>query len=64
MNIDYEKMVIMLIKYAEEKKVKGINIVYDSENKNYLLITDGKPIYSGSFENIACRIDIISFCEN
>jgi len=66
MNIDYnKKMVILLTKYIQEKKVKNMNVIYDSENKRYLLKEDEKIIYkSSSVENIACRIDIMSFCEN
>ena len=66
MNIDYNKeMVILLTKYIKEKKVKNMSVVYDPENKNYLLKENNKVIYkSSSAENIACRIDIIAFCEN
>jgi len=66
MNIDYnKKMVILLTKYIQEKKVKNMNVIYDSENKSYILKENNKVIYkNSSAENIACRIDIIAFCEN
>jgi len=66
MNIDYNKeMAILLTKYIQEKKVKNMNVIYDSENKSYVLKENNKVIYkSSSAENIACRIDIIAFCEN
>ena len=66
MNIDYNKNIaILLTKYIQEKKVKNMSVVYDPENKNYLLKENNKVIYkSSSAENIAYRIDIIAFCEN